>query len=184
MDLVQQAGILRDRHLETARRASNYQLKARKARKAYQTATAAQEIIQTAAERTQTYVHRRIAGIVTRCLETVFDQPYHFRIDFTKKRGKTEAKLVFVRNGEDMSAKDVGGGVVDVAAFALRLASLMLVKPPARRVLFLDEPFRFVSVNYQNRVQDMITALAEELDVQFILITHEDELRIGKVVQI
>jgi ABC-type Fe3+/spermidine/putrescine transport system ATPase subunit len=77
-----------------------------------------------------------------------------------------------------------GGGVCDVAAFALRVACLMLSQPPKRRLLVADEPFRFVSEEYRPAVRQMIETLADELGIQFILVTHATEFEIGKVVRL
>lgn len=137
------------------------------------------------AEKIQTQVHQRVAGLVTQCLRTVFDDPYTFDIRFERKRGKTEARLIFSR--EDLEVDPLtaaGGGVVDVAAFGLRLACLVLQKPPVRRVLILDEPFRFVSVEYRDRVGQLLEDLSEELEVQIIMVTHMEELTRGTVISL
>ncbi len=78
----------------------------------------------------------------------------------------------------------VGGGVVDVASFALRLACLLLASPKRRRLLCLDEPFKHLSENYRPAVRELIEVLAREMDVQFIIVTHSNELKIGKVIEL
>lgn len=145
----------------------------------------AQTVIQQVAQTIQQHIHNRIAGVVTQCLHSVFDEPYHFRITFERKRGRTEAKLSFIRDClevDPMSAS--GGGVIDVAAFALRLASLVLQRPPVRRLLVLDEPFRFVSAEYRPKVRSMLESLSKEMGVQFVLVTHLDALQMGTVVEL
>lgn len=130
-------------------------------------------------------MHDHIALVVSRCLEAVFDDPYEFRILFDKKRGKTEARLAFVRNGQEVSPTDAaGGGVVDVAAFALRLACLMTAQPPVRKVLILDEPFRFVSAGYRDRVRTMLETVSKEMGVQIVMVTHAEELQAGKTIDL
>ena len=103
----------------------------------------AQSIVQCIAQAIQQRAHEKIARIVTRSMAVVFDEPYEFRIDFDRKRGKTEARMVFVRDGMELDdpLNEVGGGVIDVASLALRLACVMLSKPPRRRLIVLDEPF-------------------------------------------
>lgn len=151
----------------------------------YYAAEEAQQIVQAVAETIQEQAHDRIAGVVSRCLATVFDEPYEFRINFERLRGRTEARLVFIREGLAVDPiTSSGGGVVDVAAFALRVSCLMLKRPPARRVLVLDEPFRFVSAEYRPRVAKMLEDLSHELGIQFIMVTHIDELRVGAVVEV
>lgn len=151
----------------------------------YLAAEEAQQITQAIAETVQEEAHDRIAGVVSRCLAAVFDDPYEFKINFERARGRTEARLVFVRDGMAVNPIDAsGGGVVDVAAFALRLSCLMLSRPARRRVMVLDEPFRFVSADYRARVRAMLEGLAKDLGVQFIQVTHISELAIGHVVNV
>jgi len=145
----------------------------------------AQKVLQLVAQTVQQSAHKRIAGVVSRCLEAVFDEPYDFRIIFEQKRGRTEARLVFVR--EEMEVDPLtasGGGVVDVAAFALRLSCLMLTRPSLRKILLLDEPFRFVSSGYRERVRNMLENLSKDLGVQIIMVTHMDELKTGNIIQL
>lgn len=143
----------------------------------------AQTLAQEVAAQLQTSAHTKIAQIVSHCLETVFDEPYIFRIHFDRKRGKTEARLTFERNGEELDPLGASGcGVVDVAAFALRVSCLMLSQPPLRRLLVLDEPFRFVSPDLRCRVADLLNALSNELGIQFVMVTHDPQLRAGLVI--
>jgi len=146
----------------------------------------AQHIAQVVAEGVQQQAHARISGVVSRCLSSVFgDDAYEFRIDFERARGRTEAKLVFTRDGVDVNPIDSsGGGVVDVGAFALRLSCLMLARPAVRRCVILDEPFKFVSEGYRDAARQLLESLSEDLGVQFIMVTHIDELQCGKVVNI
>lgn len=149
------------------------------------TGIAAREVLQLVSAAVQQQAHARIAAIVSRCLEAVFEEPYTFQIQFERKRGKTEARLVFVRDGMEIDPMNAsGGGVVDVAAFALRVSCMLLAKPPVRRLMILDEPFRFVSTEYRERVRLLLEALSEELGIQFIVVTHMTELQMGKVIEL
>jgi DNA repair exonuclease SbcCD ATPase subunit len=145
----------------------------------------AQQLVQEVAQHVQQQVHNRIAGVVSRCLKAVFDEPYEFKIHFERKRGRTEARLVFVRDGEEIvPMQGSGGGVIDVAGFALRLACLVLARPAVRRLVVLDEPFKFVSSEYRERVRDLLETLSEEMGIQFVMVTHIPELQTGKVIKI
>jgi uncharacterized protein YydD (DUF2326 family) len=148
----------------------------------------AQVIISRFAEQIQTAVHSRLASLVTRCLKYVFqEEAYEFKIDFVRKRGRTEAQLKFFRNGLtlDDPKNSAGVGQVEVAAFALRLACLMLSIPKQRRILILDEPFKNVNgEEYQERVGQLILQLAEEMEVQFIISSDDDWLKVGTVVEL
>lgn len=136
-----------------------------------------QQIIQSLAAELQNQANVQISKIVTKCLRAVFPDPYEFEIIFQEKRGKTEAVMQFKRAGnivDPMTAS--GGGAVDVAAFALRIAAVVLALPRSRRLLLLDEPFRFVSVNLRENVRLLLDVLAEELDFQIVLVSHMPEL--------
>ena len=148
------------------------------------TAARAQEILQAAAEVTQTLAHARIASIVTRCLKSVFGaEAYEFRLTFAKKRGKTEAQIVLIRDGKELDPRDsVGGGVIDVVSFALRLMSLLLSLPPKRRLLVLDEPMKMLSKEYTPAAKEMLEVLSEELGIQIIMVTHNVGLACGQII--
>jgi len=148
-------------------------------------AKAAQDLAQHVAQAVQQQAHDQIAGVVSRCLSAVFDEPYTFNIHFERKRNRTEARLTFERDGTEVDPMTAsGGGVVDVASFALRLSCLILNKPPLRRVLIMDEPFKYVSEEYRERIRELLETLADEMDVQFIMVTHINELKTGTVVEL
>ena len=144
----------------------------------------AQEIAQKAAEEIQQQVHKQIANIVNKCLQAIFPDPYEFKIRFVPKRGKTEAELLFIRNGKEI--ENVGGGVIVIVAFALRLSSLLLSRKRPRRTMALDQPFGDVSKDkgYLERIPEMLVMLAEEFGFQFIQVTHIDEMKIGKIIEL
>lgn len=146
----------------------------------------AQKICQEVGSGIQQEAHKQISSVVTRCLQAVFeDDSYEFRIQFEQKRGKTEAVLCFVR--EEIQTDPLnssGGGVIDVAAFALRLACLLLTRPRKRKLLVMDEPFRFLSKSYRPKIKVLLETLAKEFSLQILMITHSDELITGRVIEI
>lgn len=145
----------------------------------------AQSVIQGLALSVQQQIHAKIASIVTNCLQVVFEEPYEFEIRFEQKRGKTSARMLFKRNGVEMDPMTAsGGGVVDVACFALRVACVIQHRPKLRPVLFLDEPFKFVSAKYRPRVRSLLESLSKDLGIQFIIVTHIQELQCGNVITI
>jgi len=147
----------------------------------------ARTIVQHVAQTVQQQAHERISKVVTRCLDAVFDDPYEFRIEFVRKRGKTEATMVFVREGVklDDPMNEVGGGVLDVTALALRLATILITKPARRKLLVLDEPWKNIrgSAN-KARTRELLVALAEEMGVQIVLNTDIPEYRLGRVIEL
>lgn len=138
-------------------------------------------LAQGVASRIQSKASDRIAEVVTKCL-AIFEEPYRFLIKFDRKRGRTEARLVFERDGLEVNPLTAsGGGVVDVAGFALRVACLVLSRPRVRPLLVLDEPMRFLSPEYGGKGRVLIKTLARNLGVQFVIVTHDPRLRAGKI---
>lgn len=158
----------------------------RRKRKAKEEATGAAEaviFVQEISKSIQRAAHQKIATLVSKCLAAIFDEPYEFKINFESKRGRTEATLSFIRNGVAFDPiSSTGGGVVQLAAFALRLSCLLASSPPPRRLLVLDEPFNNVSSEYRGKVRDLLETLADELNFQFIIITHHPEYELGTTI--
>jgi len=145
----------------------------------------AQEILQLLAQAVQQKAHEKISGVVSSCLSAVFNDPYSLRVQFDRKRGRTEASLRFVRGNLEVDPLTAsGGGVVDVAAFALRAACLMLHRPRLSKIIVLDEPFKFVSAQYRENVKTMLEELSEDLGIQIVQVTHLEELTVGKVIEL
>lgn len=148
----------------------------------------AQVITQQISQAIQQQAHKRIAGVVSKCLEAVFtgEDVYGFKIHFDRKRGRTEARLVLTKNGHEIDdpLDFDSGGVCEVAAFALRLSCLVLSKPRLRKVILFDEPFKSISVDYLDNVRILMDKLSEEFGVQFIVVTHISQLETGKVIRL
>lgn len=156
-----------------------------KLQKEYKEIEQARDIIQTVAQNVQEIAHSKIANVVTRCLQGVFNDPYEFKIIFEKKRGRTEARLVFLRNRQELDpVTSSGGGCLDIAGIALRLSCLLLSKPYKRRLLILDEPFKNISPNYRPLIPELLIELSKELKVQIIMTTNFPEYICGKVIDL
>ena len=157
-------------------------------KKELENAKSAQALIQQVAQSVQEIAHAGIAGIVTRCLRTVFgeDFPSEFVIRFEQKRGRTEARLVLVDSGgEELNPLEAdAGGVVDVISFGLRIACLLLTSPARRKLLVLDEPFKMLSQEYRPTLRRMLKVISQEFEVQMIMVTHSPELVCGEVVEL
>lgn len=137
----------------------------------------AREIIREVGMKTQSQISFHISDITSLALEAIFNDPYELKVDFIQRRNKTECDLSFERNGMKMDPlASSGGGTVDVAAFALRIASWTMMNPRSRNTIILDEPLRFLSGDNQERASAMIKELSQRLGIQFIIITHESIL--------
>lgn len=129
---------------------------------------------QEVAKQTQEQLKVHIEDIITMALESILDEPYSFELDFVTRRNKTECDVYFVRDGKRVNPIDAsGGGAVDIASFAARIALWSL--SGADNVLVFDEPFRYVSANYQARVGELLTKISKQLNLQVIMVTHNPQ---------
>ena len=138
----------------------------------------AQAFLQKVANDTQEHLRFQIEDIVNLALETCFPNEYEFSIVFDIRAGKTEAGLSFIsrRTGRAIDPMNAsGGGVVDLTAFALRVASYALDNS-CDNVIILDEPYKCLSRDLQHRAGEILKRLAEKLQVQIIMVTHIGEI--------
>lgn len=133
----------------------------------------AQAIAQQVAKETQSQLKYHIEDLITMAMESILDNPYAFELDFVTRKNKTECDIYFVRNGERVSPmEESGGGAVDIASFASRIALWSL--DTTDNVLIFDEPFKFVSREYQAKVGEMIKQLSSELGIQILMVSHNE----------
>jgi len=134
----------------------------------------AREVIREVGLKTQQQLQFHISDITSLALDAVFSDPYELVAEFVQRKNKTECDLFFSRDGNKVDPLSAsGGGAVDVAAFALRVASWSMQRPKSRTTLILDEPLRFLSADLQKHASVMIKEISQKLGIQFIIITHE-----------
>jgi len=144
-------------------------------KKKYNDSLKAQALIQKVAKETQQKLEYHIGNVVTMAQAAVFPDPYGFELEFVERRGKTECDIWFVKDGERMEPMfSSGGGALDIASFALRCAFWSLKR--TRSTIILDEPMKFLSRDLQDKASEMIKMLSEKLGLQFIIVSHIDEL--------
>jgi len=128
-------------------------------------------ITQEVARQTQSQIKLHIEDIISMALEYILDDPYTFELDFVVKRNKTECDIYFVRDGKRIKPIDQsGGGAVDIASFASRIALWSL--GDTDNVLIFDEPFKFVSREYQLKVGELLKKLSDQLGLQILMVSH------------
>jgi DNA repair exonuclease SbcCD ATPase subunit len=137
----------------------------------------AREVIRQVGLHTQQKLQYYISDISSLALYSVLDDPYELSVEFVERRNKTECDLYFVQDGHKIDPiAGSGVGAIDVAAFALRIASYTMKHSRSRNVVILDEPFRYLSEDLQPRAARMVKELSERLEIQFIIVTHEQAL--------
>lgn len=137
----------------------------------------AKEIIKEVGLQTQKQLQFHISDITSLALDSVFENSYELHVEFVERREKTECDLLFKREDTLIEPLDASGyGAIDVASFALRIASWTMQTPRTRPIIILDEPFKFLSIDKQEQASEMIRQLSRKLGLQFIIVTHEQVL--------
>ncbi|MFA5355262.1 MAG: hypothetical protein WC302_00790 [Candidatus Paceibacterota bacterium] len=137
--------------------------------------------ISEAARLTQSRFKEKIESLVTMAVQSVFDRPFKFQLVFERKRNKMECLPIITEmiNGKESvysdMEEDVGGGLIDIVAFASRIVLWSLEKPRSRNTIILDEPMKnmgeLISLGGQ-----ILREISHKLNFQIILVTHEDPL--------
>ena len=173
---------IRDRVLEASGEVNmlfstleGYEVKAKKLKSKKQWIEQGQAIIQTTAKETQELLRFHILELVQAGLEACFPGKYNFLLNFEIKRGRTEAKMVLERDGQELDPTDSnGGGLVDIIAFSLRIAVWALSK--SSPIIILDEPLKFLSPDLRPFAGEMMRRVSSDLGLQIIMVSHMDAL--------
>ena len=123
----------------------------------------------------------KIDSLVSMAIKSVYDRPFGFELVFEEKRNKTEARpLIYeIVDGEkeyyDDPENELGGGIVDICAFALRCVLWTMEKPRSRNVFVFDEPGKNLG-SLITLFGQMLRETSHALKIQMIVITHDEQL--------
>jgi DNA repair exonuclease SbcCD ATPase subunit len=122
--------------------------------------------------------HGVIEHLVTSALQSVYGNDYEFKIETRSARNQNEACLIVYEKGKERSLRDddTFGGIVDLVSFSLRIVLWAVSPRRTSGVFILDEPARSVDKTSLAGFGNIIRHLSEVLGIQFIIITHEEEL--------
>lgn len=117
----------------------------------------------------------RLSHIVTRVIQTVFDDSIRFIIKFVERRGVSEADMFVVdaAGNEYDILESRGGGLADVVSLALQMSFIML--SDVNRWLILDEPSRHLSQDAQRKFGEVLKLLVKEFGFTTLFVTHSRE---------
>lgn len=113
----------------------------------------------------------------TDALRAVFEDDRHVEINIESKAGQPVADLFVVNKGVDTNpAEEDAGGVADMVSVPIFLSlSDLLAKNVAP--IFLDEPNKYVSEEYSERISMFLRSICEYTERQMFLVTHDDMLK-------
>lgn len=131
----------------------------------------------TVGEQAQDSARAQFEVLATHALQVIFGDGLSFRLVPGETGGQAtlEATIRTERGGvvTEMPVADAhGGGVAVVTGFVMRLVRVMLT-PDVRKVLFLDEPFAFLSESYTAALAEFLYQVTRRAGVQIVLVTHD-----------
>jgi len=132
------------------------------------------------ARQTQENFKARVEKLVTMAIRAVFvHRDFKFLLIFEEKRNQLECQML-VQEGdyEPEEPKDeMGGGIVDIISFALRVVFWSMSDPSRRNCFTLDEPGKNIGRgDMLIRMGKMFWEISHRLNLQLIIVTHEPRL--------
>ena len=143
--------------------------------------TKARWVLTEVSQLTQKKFKAKVESLVTMAVQSVFDRPFKFHLEFERKRNKMECYPIVteivdgVERVYEDPENDMGGGAMDIISFAFRIVLWSLEKPSSRNVIILDEPMKNMGKLITLGGQ-VLREISHKLGFQLILITHDDEL--------
>lgn len=128
-------------------------------------------------EQAQEDARARFEQMATRALQIIFGPEHSFGLVAGESGGQPTLEPVIRSDyGGTITETSVldarGGGMAAVTGFVMRLV-MLLQTPALRRILLLDESFAHVSESYTDRVASFLRDVADQADVQIVLVTHD-----------
>ena len=143
--------------------------------------TQAKWIITETQKSTQERFKERVEKLVTMAIKSVYDRQLGFELIFERKRDKMECRPVIyeIQNGVkevyDDPENELGGGIIDICSFALRVVLWNMQKPRSRNIMILDEPGKNLG-ELIPLFGAMLREISHGLKFQLIIITHDQAI--------
>lgn len=125
----------------------------------------------------------RMEKVVTRALQSVFGSDFSFKIELDESGGKPVARFLVCSVGENGDPIETepqdsrGGGINDIVAFALQVATLVVYnEPKIQGPIVLDEPGKHVSEEYVVKFGEFLDFISKTFGRQIIMVTHQPHL--------
>ena len=126
---------------------------------------------------TQDEIKARIEHLITLAIRSVFEREFTFKLVLQNKNNRVYAIPTIIDGEHEFTdiKEDLGGGMIDIISLAFKIVLWSLESPKKRNVFIIDEPFRFTG-KLVKKAGYMLKYLAQELDFQVIMVSHDDEL--------
>lgn len=115
--------------------------------------------------------------VTTNSLQAVFGDNREVVINLGTKSGQRTAELLMIQDGDDTDpAQEEGGGVTDIVSVTSFLALGDLLYENFAP-LFLDEPNKYLSKEYSEKMAAYLKDIIDYTGKQMFLVTHDEHLK-------
>ena len=121
-----------------------------------------------------------LESMTTYALLYVFNEDYKFLVEFDRRGNLQEIDFKILPPGRTEASDpldSIGGGVLDVVSFVLRIIAIELSKPRINGFIAYDEPCKHLSTLYRLKMGEFFRYISQELNHQLIIVTHFEELK-------
>lgn len=133
------------------------------------------EIVNDIANRTVSDLIAWIEQTVSYAIEQIYPG-YSFRFSQEIKRNQLELLPKIIHDDKEYPPEySVGGGMLDIISIAMRIAIWAVQKEKTMPFFILDEPMKFMG-KFSEQGAQIIQQLSDKLGLQFLIITHDENL--------
>lgn len=140
-------------------------------------------LLEDSSEKARTVAKEVIESVTTESLQQIFNDGRTVSINLGTKAGQPTADLYVMHDGDDTDpAKEEGGGIADIVSTTAFLSLSDLISNNVAP-FFLDEPNKYVSMEYSIETGNFLGGVADYTGRQMFMNTHDEHLKtIGDVV--
>jgi len=127
---------------------------------------------------TQRNFKKGIEALMTKGVNTVYDRPFKFKLEYGNEGGKTIAQpIIFEGTNKQKPKEDMGVGTLDIISAAFRFVLWKLQLSQSDNFMWLDEPMRDLGHGeLLIRSATFLREISKRMNFQLIINTHEPEL--------
>ena len=149
-------------------------------KEALQQLQASVDVLSRVAELSRRDTIDRIEQLITFALQNIFrEESFKFFIRTQEQKNGILFSFFLQEEGSPpyQIKESVGVGLLNVISTFLAIIVSILQNPKSRRFFVLDERFKHVSPDNQERIAETIKLFAEKLNCQFLVISHSPSIK-------
>ena len=116
-------------------------------------------------------------SLITEALSKIFEKDIIFNIKISTYRNQPAVEVFLTEEGIEVSPqKSSGGGINDIISLVVRIIFIHLQN--SSKIIILDEPLKFLSLEYLENASSFISEICERLGIQIIMVSHKQDIQI------